>query len=201
MFTPLDTACANILDYSSKYFCDYSDYSHHLAQRSEGAPGDALLAPGRAGGRALAVTRHTPRGGRAVGGLLVSWGRLGGGLHLRTPRAQLSSPCLVAGHLCWRRGGVAHCPRPLQLALLAGSRGLALACTRGALHCSLGIHVDCDSTQGGSGWAVQRAGDCLQNIISSISAQTVSPVRTEDARPGQHMLSQAAECGGGEVTR
>ena len=95
MFTPLDTACANILDYSSKYFCDFSDYSHHLAQRSEGAPGDALLAPGRAGGRALAVTRHASRGGRAVGGLLVSWGLLGGGggLHLHTAqRAQISCP-------------------------------------------------------------------------------------------------------------
>ena len=86
MFTPLDTACANILDYSSKYFCDYSDYSHHLAQRSEGAPGDALLAPGRAGGRALAVTRHASRGGRAVGGLLVSLG-----LHT-AQGAQISCP-------------------------------------------------------------------------------------------------------------
>ena len=135
MFTPLDTACANILDYSSKYFCDYSDHSHHLAQRSEGAPGDALLAPGRAGGRALAVTRHASRGGRAVGWLLVSWG-----LHLHTPHgAQLSCPgCLAPGHLGWRCGGVAHCPRPLQLALLAGSWSLALACTQ--LHCSLDTH-------------------------------------------------------------
>ena len=101
----------------------------------------------------------------------------------------------LAGACTCTHHGLSSAPPVWWLVTCAGGAGAwltvpalcSLPCLPGAggwpspAHEGRYIVVHCDSTQGGRAWAVQRAGDCLQNFISSISAQTVSPVRTEDA--------------------
>lgn len=68
MFTPLDTACANILDYSSKYFCDFSDYALTLPSAPKGLQVTLSLRLGGPGGGPWPLLATPPAGAEPLAG-------------------------------------------------------------------------------------------------------------------------------------
>ena len=152
MFTPLDTACANILDYSSKYFCDYSDYSIipiTLPSAPKGLQVTLSLRLGGPGGGPWPLLATPPAGAEPLAGF---W----------SAGVGLAGACTCAHH------GLSSAPPVWWLVTCAGGAGAwltvpalcSLPCLPGAggwpspAHEGRYIVVHCDSTQGGSAWAV-----------------------------------------------
>ena len=106
MFTPLDTACANILDYSSKYFCDFSDYALTLPSAPKGLQVTLSLRLGGPGGGPWPLLATPPAGAEPLAGFWSAGGCLAGaGACTCTRHSRLSSAVPAVWRLVTWAGG------------------------------------------------------------------------------------------------